>query len=235
MSQCIYEVFKRAKTQVVNGNIMIDDFCNDSYIGDYEKDKYYIPTHSLSDNKTLLFGKKIGESDDKTESIAIIIESPHVDEFIAQPYLPAQGVTGINLKGYLSRLFFELENQGHLNKDKYKVLLVNSIQYQCSLGYPTTKYRDRMWGIMWNDSKVKDDFKQRIKDISPSIIINLCTKSSESSSAKDRRTQVQKAVEEVNRDKRNVKFFIGNHPSSWGSERNRYIYCNKNSNQSIRF
>ena len=71
----------------------------------------------------------------------------------------------------------------HIQKNKEKCImpvnLVNAIQYQCSLGYPTEYYRDYVFLYYWE--RKKQDFINRLKNIinSKTIgIINLCTKGS---------------------------------------------------------
>ena len=45
---------------------------------------------------------------------------------------------------------------------KYKVILMNSIQYQCSLGCNPKKYRDHNWIQYWF-SQGKEEFLERLQ------------------------------------------------------------------------
>ena len=110
------------------------------------------------------------------KTIVIVLESPHKDEFKDSNFIsPALGTTGRMLQTY-----FTDEN---LNKllgkeylcNNYRVILMNSIQYQCSLGAPTEKYCDCIWFTTWYNEG-KDSFTNRIKSYDPDIIINLSTK-----------------------------------------------------------
>lgn len=220
MNEHIKNVFQQSALDGYKKNI-VEEPCLDSYIGNYEKDNYYIPKYTLSNDRTLIFGKKIGEIDnEEVEHIVIILESPHIDEFFKKPYLPAQGATGIFLKGYLSELLFQLALKDFLPADRYRIFLINSIQYQCSLGQPTEFFRDYVWEQMWANDEVREDFERRIEQVHPSIIINLCTDSKEA-----RRDKVQESIENAFKSQQKIKFFMGNHPSSWGRNcNNRYIY-----------
>ena len=94
---------------------------------------------------------------------------------------------------------------------KYKVCLINAIQYQCSLSAPTKTYRDEVFIQMWENDTIKNDFKERLQKIKNlKIVINACTKG-ESQSVK-LRVMVQEVIDEI---LPNVKKFHSNHPSSW--------------------
>ena len=77
--------------------------------------------------------------------IVIILESPHIsefstkreDDFFDDKILanPALGKTGNNLQKYFTHNNLIEKSIHDLHKyKKYKVILMNSIQYQCSLG-----------------------------------------------------------------------------------------------------
>ena len=121
--------------------------------------------------------------------IVIILESPHIsefstkreDDFFDDKILanPALGKTGNNLQKYfthnnLNNLIEKSIHDLHKYK-KYKVILMNSIQYQCSLGCNPKKYRDHNWIQYWF-SQGKEEFLERLQIYNPDIIFNLCTK-----------------------------------------------------------
>ena len=60
--------------------------------------------------------------------IILVLESPHTKEFSVGKIAPAQGTTGRDIKKYLPSIFSAPQFDG------YYVAIVNSIQYQCSLG-----------------------------------------------------------------------------------------------------
>ncbi|WP_300383430.1 hypothetical protein [Clostridium sp.] len=110
------------------------------------------------------------------KKMVIILESPHVDEFDNNGLIkvrPSYGKTGINIR--------EMLNDKLTQKNKsenYIVYLVNSIQYQCSLGINTNYFRDYVWLIQWKDKEIRDNLISRLKEIKPDLIINCCTKGS---------------------------------------------------------
>lgn len=81
---------------------------------------------------------------------------------------PACGSTGRNIKKYLPSVLFnylpainetsrlityDLNKQ--IQNGDYCIALINAIQYQCSLGEDTLKYRDKIFSEMWGLEKEK--------------------------------------------------------------------------------
>lgn len=117
-----------------------------------------------------------------SNNILIILESPHKDEYKDKECIaPALGKTGINLnkkfKSKIDNVIGNLENKVNLNGE-YKLVLVNAIQYPTSLGFSTSNFRDRIWLNLWITKEFRKNLVERIKEYSPSIIINLCTNGS---------------------------------------------------------
>jgi hypothetical protein len=121
-------------------------------------------------------------------TVAIVLESPHIHEF-SDVDLDTNDERRVNsrplnnpnsrngLKRMLNSTSFANQFSSRLNKNrKYDVVLVNAIQYQCSLGEDTSKYRDDVFILNWID--LQNDFVERIKRINPALIINCCTKGS---------------------------------------------------------
>jgi len=117
--------------------------------------------------------------------ISIILESPHINEFIIADVIdfssreninsrPANGKTGEYIDEYLTDIFgndFKVLENG-----TYSLSLINSIQNQCSLGTDTRFYRDRIWTICWFElNKYSNNFISRIKSFNPNIILNCAT------------------------------------------------------------
>ena len=94
-------------------------------------------------------GKLDIDPEEKIKTIVIILESPHTKEFAneKQPITsPAMGITGTMLQIYFSYSFFEQRLGKEYLQEDYRVILMNSIQYQCSLGEEDTHiYRDHVW------------------------------------------------------------------------------------------
>ncbi len=107
------------------------------------------------------------------KTIAVILESPHTAEFTDDLINPAIGKTGDNLcHGFKETLpYLRLKNEMD-----YRIILMNTIQYQCSLGLNTKQLRDRVWIKLWFDYEKRYDFINRLKTYNPDIIVNLCTK-----------------------------------------------------------
>lgn len=63
---------------------------------------------------------------------------------------------------------------GKLDEFNYFIYVVNSIQYQCSLGVVTKEFRDYVWLTLWLDEEIRKDFINRLKIINPSVILNCC-------------------------------------------------------------
>lgn len=89
---------------------------------------------------------------------------------------PANGKTGecINhlLNGFLRDYISD-----NLDEGIYEVGLINSIQYQCSLGESPKIYRDKLFLYHWINGG-NEEFKNRIERYSPNLLINSCTKGS---------------------------------------------------------
>lgn len=133
--------------------------------------------------------------------LAIILESPHKQEYAGNIPMPACGKTGDNiyklLPKYLNCISATLEqdniSQGvgfpDIQSGTYRVLLINAIQYQCSLGEKTKKYRDEIFDKMWENGDVRTDFANRLTIHPLRVIINCCT-----ASAANFRKKIQKVI-----------------------------------------
>lgn len=188
--------------------------------------------------------------DADTGVIILVLESPHKDEYDDQknPIGPANGKTGNHINKYLVSI---LNNAvGYLKPiyPKYDLILLNAIQYQCSLGVDPLIYRDAMFLCLWEQEKYKDDFNKRLKEIilkynERYLLINGCTKGSHLDLLTKHRggicseyfTEIGYPL--VNLPSLSLKALVSNqigslnytyhctpHPSSWYSQKNRKIY-----------
>lgn len=164
-------------------------------------------------------------------SIVIIIENPHFDEFTKgkDEGSPARGCTGNNLQKYL---LFNLYKYLHCNDQgingiysfsnkkiangKYKIIVSNAVQYQCSLGLPLNgknsngnrEETNKRFTACLN--KDKNIFISRIKGYKPKVIINSCTGQNKGEIA-----GLQREVQDVLQENiQNVLFLHSAHPSS---------------------
>ena len=118
------------------------------------------------------------------DSIIVILESPHVDEFNSANRLPLvkdESFINIFASAFTKSTTLKKLNVTLNQSTFYKVYLINAIQLQCSLGMPTQYYRDYVFCYYWE--RLKTDFENRLKTIiknSKSVlaVVNLCTKGS---------------------------------------------------------
>lgn len=152
------------------------------------------------------------------KTIVIILESPHANEYKNSCFInPALWTTGEKLQNYFEKLIKKLD----LNSGQYRIILMESIQYQCSLGIQPLdeNIRDLVFSEIWNLKEIKEDFSNRLFSYHPDIILNLCTKGK---NKKELRELVQDFINSLYKNKK-VKLYRGGHPSGWHSPRNRYI------------
>ena len=166
------------------------DICNDNLIGiikyddndQWKLDKNYISKKDrlANENKDKILIDNILENKSNNKRIIIILESPHKDEYIIKENkcigYPAMGQTGISIKKYLqniinNKLIDELDSQY-----EYDIILMNSIQYQTSLGENPKLFRDRIWTTLWIKYELRSNFIERLKEYKPDIIFNFCSK-----------------------------------------------------------
>lgn len=141
--------------------------------------------------------------------VVLVMESPHIHEFI-ENWGPAKGITGKRIRKYIGAIVAGLG--GELSN----LILVNAIQYQCSLGLPTHLYRDRVFKSLWETGGAVD-FEQRLRLIyrPHDMLLNCCTGTEP---LIGRRQLVTTAIRN---SVGSVALHSGPHPFSWISESNR--------------
>lgn len=136
--------------------------------------------------------------------MAIIVESPHKDEFDSNfnPLVPLNGVSGIRFASkILPKLNFWFSSNCNYQWSScspfdLEIKIFNPIQYQASLyhflngkisynNFGSFAYnsidsdlRDKVWRCLFHDCQLKDDFISRLSSYNPDFIINCCTGSS---------------------------------------------------------
>lgn len=119
-----------------------------------------------------------GENKEKP-TIVIVLESPHRSEYndAGAALRSANGNTGKKLKANLEQKIDKAIKSGLLvlSAGMYNLYTVNAIQYQCSFGLKPIQpeLRNTIFRALWPSLKV--DFVNRIKQLKPIIIINMCT------------------------------------------------------------
>lgn len=158
--------------------------CPDQYVGTISEINAAHPAedfpHRKSANSRL----------NKSCCIILILESPHTAEFIGTPG-PAKRQTGTYIRTYIT----EVLGLNIYSKKDYGLILLNPIQYQCSLGVSPGCIRDEVFRSVWNGGG-EEDFIGRLKDIfqDGDILVNSCTVGS---SGRELRTLVQDAIEKI--------------------------------------
>jgi len=171
------------------------------------------------------FNDRLISEENEIPTIALILESPHNDEYDYSgdnltPIAPAQGITGKMVFAKLDEL---LNDSGYLDlfdKEEYRVIIVNPIPVQTSLiflhdsalsgVYKTL--RDKIWISLWENGNFKTEFNKILDEIKAEIILNCCT--SNLTSFVSSTIESKKKVLELH------------HPSSWWRN-NKQIKINK--------
>ncbi|OFV71792.1 hypothetical protein ACWI_07650 [Acetobacterium wieringae] len=188
-----------------NGNSIIDTKiteqisielkkCEDNYIGTISVESKQIIDSNLRFNRCkrceyLEESREIKKSCDEDLNnysekyigkIVVVLESPHVKEydFIRKGKripIPAIGNSGNSLQNNFEENFKRIFENDDIKDGVYSIILCNAIQYQCSLGVNTKKYRDRLFIVLWFMAELNKNFLKRIKSYQAAIVINLCT------------------------------------------------------------
>ncbi|NLZ37257.1 MAG: hypothetical protein GX897_07255 [Clostridiales bacterium] len=214
--QNIKRKLKRLKK---NGNYS-DKCCPDQLVGKMVDGDFIEVCRQNIDYQTMSGKNYVNNK--LSSPIAIVLESPHRDEFDANGYPigPAMGSTGtLFFKNFVKAI--NKSNNINLKSGTYDIVLINSIQYQCSLGEnldkndDNQKQRDINW-ILCFIHEDSCDIERRLKALSPFATINLCTKGKGSGLSNLRQLLERKIGSMIN-------YTSGNHPSSWRNQRNTVI------------
>jgi hypothetical protein len=139
----------------------------------------------------------------------VVLESPHKDEYEGTPG-PAKGATGRAIARWLRDVVGAIDG----NAD-YSVIVVNAVQYQCSLGCITSKHRDTLFKAVW-ESSGEADFRKRLAGVhrEGDIVICCCTKGRTNPPLRE---MVFKAIKATLPEARVLTRY---HPASWWRNRN---------------
>lgn len=174
--------------------------CPDQWVGsitDFDRNADTFPLRTLATQRA------------NHPCIILVMESPHINEFVGE-IGPAKGKTGVQIRQHIAAIVTDL---GGPISD---LLLVNAIQYQCSLGVPTSRYRDTVFRRVWEKGGA-EDFSTRLKQLyrPGDMLLNCCT-------GGDPRTGLRQLVTQAIRSSLGtVTLHSGPHPFSWFNERNR--------------
>ena len=186
-----------------------------------------------SDNRSNMSSFQEVETPEENEkTIVIILESPHYDEYKDEENInPAKGKTGKNLADYfdlLIKVVISTYSKTIINGSKCRIILMNSIPFQCSLGKSVNNsncqpVRDLIFDKIWELDDIKKDFIARLESYNPDVIFNFCT-----SGDMKLKNKVQKRIKEYcsNNNSKNVELYTGNHPSCWKPKNEEKPYLN---------
>ena len=138
--------------------------------------------------------------------LIIVLESPHVDEFKDEPG-PAKGFTGEMIRKYLPAAL------GRPTVEGMGLVLLNAVQYQCSLGSNTVVYRDRIFRAAWSQGGRKN-FLARFQSVATheDLVMNCCTKGNDFEIHTPLRSLVECAVRQKVPQVQTIRRM---HPASW--------------------
>lgn len=145
--------------------------------------------------------------------VLLVLESPHKDEFGESPG-PAKGRTGKNIIRYLRQA------PKFRDKDNFGLVLLNAVQFQCSLGKRTSVYRDAVFRDVWKEGG-RADFESRLETLyrAGDYVANCCTLGNSKKVADHLRIIVHEAL--ISRLPDDTTVLRRNHPSSWHFTNNR--------------
>ena len=153
--------------------------------------------------------------------LVCILESPHRDEYLINPNAN-WGYAAMGQAGkWFDKKFYNKLSQNHSNIaiGTYDVVLLNSVQFQCSKGLRPLNgtVRDKNWNCMINNNQVYGDLLKRIRMLHPQYVINLCTKGNINLRLILHTKLMQNCI------LHGANYTYGCHPSSWFSP-NSSIY-----------
>lgn len=146
-------------------------------------------------------------------AVLLILESPHIFEF-RHPLGPAKGTTGRLIAKHA------LCVPGLHGKDNASLVLINAIQYQCSLGEKPSRHRDEVFIAAWQNFG-RSDFVARLKATyqASDLVVCACTKGGDGELNTSLRQLVYAAI--VDALPKEARILRRTHPSSWFSQKNR--------------
>lgn len=193
--------------------------CPDQFIGNFVNGKLIISSHRIDiDYQTNSNNQSF------KNSIVIVLESPHKNEFdpiTLDPLGPAMGKIGEYFSKYFEFAFVKSTYYHQFSSGNYPIIIINAIQFQCSGGlslsgkgnYQNKRNRDMVFITLLSNPHY-NDLLLRIKAIKPKLVINLCTKG-----LMDLDQLVNAEIAKIN----NQTPTNGTHPSRWFDQNNCLI------------
>lgn len=190
--------------------------CPDQFRGTYSNGTFTPAPQSnrlnVDYNSSPLQTTYIGNISIANPVIAVVLESPHKSEYNARiPLGPARGTTGRLFDSEFQRLFSNSVWSSHFFNATYDVILLNGVQFQCSLGHSLNNIinrqtRDNNWLDIFNNYGGNVDIVNRLNALNPALIINLCTKGY---------SNLQMILDRQLNANFSCPYTYGTHPSTW--------------------
>lgn len=187
--------------------------CPDQFVGKIVIYKGTASNPPSNEHENDFLQRRICESSKRGNKpiIIMVLESPHLSEFAGHHPQPAAG-NGYGSTGTAIRQLFKLvcRFDALLADGSYDLLIMNAVQYQCSLGVNTKIFRDTVFSACWSEFG-KVDFNSRLTSIYRfgDILINACTKGQHSPYLRE---LVKEELEDIIKRKTDIQIY---HPSGW--------------------
>jgi hypothetical protein len=186
----VLAVPKRVDSSKCNTKDWSRDYCPDRYVGRIEHVQGAADWSNV--NRDLSIRRSNGRC------ILLVMESPHIEEYRdpANPW-PANGKTGKQLRAGVDKLAASVSLNGADG-----LVLLNAINFQCSLGVPTRCFRDDVFIATWQDKTIGEEhFKERLRGWyrpeQGDVIVNACTRGFSKSDSRSLRLMVEHAIATV--------------------------------------
>ena len=206
-------------------------------------DRYLIPHGNITGQDVSAFDipepclqARLKELRERREigNIVLLLESPHKDEYNANPKRPACGTTGRSIDKLLWIVLRYIQIETGLIEPGCRLVISNPIQFQTSLHaihnksiqnvvckedgeqYNWVTLRDNVWRTLWNEQHIQDCFRARLGCYYPKVIINACTGTLEESDSP--KSLVNRFFQEEGQEQeelQNVPLYAVSHPSHW--------------------
>lgn len=161
--------------------------CPDQVVGEFSKSGLkHLPEKNIDYNAGVNMPPVSSPKKDLAkliEPIVIILESPHKSEYddSKKAIGPAQGLTGKLFYEKFDDLIQSSIIHSAISKSIHDVVLVNAVQYQCSLGMNLTKCANKCqkninFSRCFIGGVKSNDLERRLEALNPFAVINLCTK-----------------------------------------------------------
>lgn len=213
--------------------------CFDQIICEYEhgKDSLNNITSFLAKNRIKKKRDDLYKFNTNDNNIVIILESPHVDEFRHiigckdgfRIGMPCMGKTGENLKEYFIDVLNNKENADEFKKElqndknkKFNIIVMNAIQFQCSLGFKLgkeedkfTKKKDELCKKIIESDEIKENICRRLVKYNPRYILNCSTGAIRKDIENIVKNDLKDYIDEKVFKGKSIVYIEGKHPSSW--------------------